>query len=68
MGILMENPEKRWYYVTVEKVVSWSVAVEAGNEQEAAREAEEAILGFDQADYVYEPQAVNVEEVKRFVE
>ena len=64
----MKNPEKRWYYVTVEKVVSWNVAVKAGNEKEAAREAEEALLDFDEADYVHEAQAVNVEEVKRFVE
>lgn len=64
----MENPEKRWYYVTVERVVSWNVAVEAGSPEEAAREAEEAILDFNEADCVFAPEAVNVEEAKRHVE
>ena len=69
----MENPEKRWYYVTVERVVSWNVAVEAKDEQEAAIKAEEATLEFDGEDYmdadcIYDPKIVNIEEVKRFVE
>ena len=64
----MENPEKRWYYVTVERVVRWNVAIEATSPDDAAAEAESMYLDYDEADVAYDPEAVNVEEVKRRVE
>lgn len=60
--------DKRWFYVTVQKVVSWNVTVQAEDENEAADVAEGLTLDFDEADYVFEPEAVNVAEVNRYVE